>query len=225
MAWTATGVATAPQPLEAPATVSGASWTHLASPDPLVRPMLGTRIRPNHLTTLRLATSASPPAPGPRRSAAPRATGWGGAAVAGLRLPGPRGWRAGPAGQPEAAPAATPTTTAPTTAVNALFFVAAGVALRHAWLGGLGHARSASSPARPLFGLPPSPSEWLERRSPPDTRAYTGRWGFDPDDALYLMGPLAWLGWLSPVLLGAAIGATVVMALTALRLRRMIRQA
>jgi hypothetical protein len=64
-------------------------------------------------------------------------------------------------------------------------------------------------------------SEWLERRSPPDTKAYSGRWGFDPDDALYLMGPLAWLGWLSPVLVGAAIGATVIMIITAVRLRQL----
>ncbi len=33
--------------------VSGGSWTHLLA-RPLVRPMIGTRIRPNHLTTLRL---------------------------------------------------------------------------------------------------------------------------------------------------------------------------
>ncbi len=67
-------------------------------------------------------------------------------------------------------------------------------------------------------------SESLERRSPPDTPAYSGRWGFDPDDALYLMGPLAWLGWLSPILVGAAIGATVIMVITAVRLRQLRRQ-
>ncbi len=41
-------------------------------------------------------------------------------------------------------------------------------------------------------------SEWLELRSPPGMRAYSGIWGFDPDDALYLMGPLSSLqdlGW------------------------------
>jgi hypothetical protein len=34
------------------------------------------------------------------------------------------------------------------------------------------------------------------------------------------MGPLAWLGWLSGVLVGAAVGATVMMIITAVRLLR-----
>ena len=55
------------------------------------------------------------------------------------------------------------------------------------------------------------------------TRAYSGRWGFDPDDALYLMGPLAWLGWLAPILIGASIGATAMMIISAVRLARLRR--
>ena len=35
------------------------------------------------------------------------------------------------------------------------------------------------------------------------------------------MGPLAWLGWLTPVLLGASVGATAMMLITALRLVRL----
>jgi hypothetical protein len=46
------------------------------------------------------------------------------------------------------------------------------------------------------------------------------RAGSDPDDALYLMGPLAWLGWLSPILVGASVGATAVMIITGVRLQR-----
>ena len=68
-------------------------------------------------------------------------------------------------------------------------------------------------------------SEQLEQRSPPETRAYSGRWGFDPDDALYLMAPFAWLGWLSAILPAAAIGTTVMMIITWLRLRRLMPQA
>jgi len=63
-------------------------------------------------------------------------------------------------------------------------------------------------------------SEWLEQRGPAGKKAYTGRWGFDPDDALYLMTPLAWIGWLSPILVGAAVGTTVMMIITAVRLVR-----
>ena len=65
--------------------------------------------------------------------------------------------------------------------------------------------------------------EWLELRSPPNTRAYTGKWGFDPDDALYLMSPFAWLGWLPPILVGAVIGTMIVMCITAVRLIRLPR--
>jgi archaetidylinositol phosphate synthase len=61
--------------------------------------------------------------------------------------------------------------------------------------------------------------EWLELRSPPGTKACSGRWGFDPDDALYLMAPLAWMGWLNPNLVGAAVGATLMMIIAGIRLR------
>jgi archaetidylinositol phosphate synthase len=63
-------------------------------------------------------------------------------------------------------------------------------------------------------------AEWLELRSPAGTKAISGRWGFDPDDALYLMGPLAWLGWLTPILVGASVGATAAMVIVGIRLRR-----
>jgi hypothetical protein len=48
----------------------------------------------------------------------------------------------------------------------------------------------------------------------------SGKWSFDPDDALYLMPVIAWLGWLSGVLVGAAIGTTAMMIITLVRLLR-----
>jgi phosphatidylglycerophosphate synthase len=107
--------------------------------------------------------------------------------------------------------------------INALFFVSVGIGLRLSWLGGWAI----------LLGLISGGAVFLssvlcvllEQRSPPDTKAYSGRWGFDPDDALYLMSPLAWLGWLSPVLIGAAIGAPAVVVLTGVRLFRLTRGA
>ena len=35
------------------------------------------------------------------------------------------------------------------------------------------------------------------------------------------MGPLAWLGWLAPILIGASVGATAMMLITAIRLLRL----
>jgi len=33
--------------------------------------------------------------------------------------------------------------------------------------------------------------------------------GFEPEDALYLVGPVSWLGLLAPFLLAAAVGAPI----------------
>jgi len=108
------------------------------------------------------------------------------------------------------------------TVTNAAFFFAVGIGLRHSWLGhwslGLGLITGVSMFLCSIF------AESLELRSPPGTRAYSGKWGFDPDDALYLMGPLAWLGWLGPILIGASVGATAMMLITGFRLLRLRRE-
>jgi len=107
------------------------------------------------------------------------------------------------------------------TVVNAGVFVAVGIGLRQSWLGqwslGLGLATGLSMFLCSVF------AERLELRSPPGTRAYSGKWGFDPDDALYLMAPLAWLGLLGPILIGASVGPTAMMLITGLRLLRLRR--
>ena len=197
--------------------MSGGSWTHLAA-QPLVRPLIGTWVRPNHLTSLRLLSGLVACACFAWGSRS--ADWWGGglwlvsafldradgelARLGDLRSPGGHlydYWT--------------------DTLINALFFVAIGVGARGSWLHGwaipLGLLSGFSLFTCGLF------SEWLERRSPPDTRAYGSWMGFDPDDALYLMGPLAWLGWLPPLLPAAAIGSTAVMLLTGVRLLRLIR--
>lgn len=194
--------------------MSGDSWTHLMA-RPLVRPMIGTWIRPNHLTTLRLLF------------------GLAACACLALGTPGGMGWGGGlwlvsmflDRVDGELARLGKLTSVGghiydyySDFAVNALFFVAIGVGLRRSWLGPyaipLGLLSGAALLLASLFSV------WLEQRSPPGTRAYSGRWGFHPDDALYLMAPLAWLGWLAPVLLGASVGTTVIMVITAIRLQR-----
>jgi len=190
------------------------TWTHLLA-RPLIRPLLGTAVRPNHLTTLRLLTGVAAClafVPGTRAGM------WCGGALWLLsafldRADGELariGNMMSPAGHRYDYYS--------DTAVNTLFFICIGFGLRHSWLGSwsiaLGLLSGTSILLVSLF------SEWLELRSPPGTRAYSGRWGFDPDDALYLMGPLAWLGWLSAVLVGAAIGATLMMIITGVRLLR-----
>ncbi len=193
------------------------SWTHRLA-QPLVRPLLGTRVRPNHLTTVRLVTGIASCvgfALGTRAGMV-----WGGALwlisafldradgelarIGNMKSPG--GHRYDYLSD---------------NIVNSLLFVALGIGLRHSWLGSwslpLGLISGASMLLVGLF------SEWLELRSPAGTRAYSGRWGFDPDDALYVIGPLAWLDWLAPILVGASVGATTMMLITGVRLMRLRR--
>jgi archaetidylinositol phosphate synthase len=195
------------------------TWTHLLA-RPMVRPLIGTAVRPNHLTTLRLLTGIAACvafALGTRAG-----MWWGGglwlisafldradgelARIGNMMSPGGHRydyladvW------------------------VNTLFFVAIGFGLRHSWLGAWSIPLGGVSGLSILFGS--LFSEWLERRSPTGTKGISGKWGFDPDDALYLMGPLAWLGWLSPILVGASVGATIVMIIQGVRLLRLKRAA
>ena len=189
----------------------GTTWTHLLA-RALVRPLLGTAVRPNHLTTLRLLTGVAACLafiPGNRVG-----SWWGG----GLWLLSAFLDRA----DGELARIGNMMSAAGhrydyycDVAVNTLFFVCIGVGLRQSWLGSwaipLGLLSGASMLLVSLF------CEWLLLRSPNGTKPYAGKWGFDPDDGLYLLAPLAWLGWLSFVLVGTAIVATMIMIITGIR--------
>ncbi len=72
-------------------------------------------------------------------------------------------------------------------------------------------------------------SEVYEGLRGPGVRTWEGGWGFQPDDALYLLAPFTWLGWLAPIV-GLSAVCTSVMALVILaRLiglrRRLAREA
>jgi archaetidylinositol phosphate synthase len=195
----------------------GTSWTHLLARR-AVRPLLGTWVRPNHLTTLRLISGlaaclcfALGTDPGMT---------WGGvlwlvsafldradgelARIGKMMTPGGHIYDY-----------------YVDNLINAALFVAVGYGLTESWFGTWSIALGLVSGACLLLcGLF---SEWLERRSPPGTRAYAGKWGFDPDDALYLIAPLAWLGWLDPVLLGASIATPLITMMLGFRLLRLHR--
>jgi archaetidylinositol phosphate synthase len=196
--------------------VIGNSWTHLLARI-VIRPFLGTWLRPNHLTTLRLLTGIAACVCFALGTSAGMTWG-GGLWLVSAFLDRADGELARIGNMMSRAGHVYDYYT--DNLVNALFFAAIGIGLRYSWLGQwaipLGIVSAVSLLACNIF------SEQLEQRSPPQTRAYSGRWGFDPDDALYLMAPFAWLNWLSPILVAAAVGTTAMMIITWLRLRRLM---
>ena len=201
------------------------TWTHALARF-AVRPLIGSGVTPNHLTTLRLLTGLAACAflaLGPNLFYG--ALLWGGglwvlsafldradgelARIGDMMSPGGHRYDY-----------------LVDNGVNCLFFLAIGVGLRHASL--FGHdlalwtiALGALSSAALL--LCNWMSEIYEARLPDDSRIWAGAWGFHPDDALYLLGPAAWLGWLLPILLAAAAGTTGMAVVIAIRLARLPR--
>ena len=189
------------------------SWTHRLT-RMMVRPLVGTRVTPNHLTTGRLVTGLA--------ACAAFAVGdtqwtlWGGViwlvsclldrADGELARLGSSSSRFGHIYDYYS-----------DITVNALMFLAIGIGLRTGWLGEAG----------PLLGLLASAgvlaasilSQRLEAAGAVETKAYVGILGFDFDDALYLFALAAWFGLFPYILIGAAVGGPLFAILTAVRLR------
>jgi phosphatidylglycerophosphate synthase len=196
------------------------SWTHIAA-RVVVRPLVGTGVKPNHITTLRLVTGAVSCLLLAR--SAPGDILWGGIwwvvsafldrADGELARIGQMQSRGGHLYDYYT-----------DLLINSAFFLAIGVGLRHSWLGPW---------ALPLGGVTCVAmllccwwSEIYEQISGPGVRTWNGGFGFDADDALYLLGPLAWLGWLPPILVAACVctsAMSVVIAVRLLLLKRRVR--
>jgi archaetidylinositol phosphate synthase len=188
------------------------SWTHLLA-RPVIRPLIGTGVRPNHLTSLRLLTGVG----ACLCLGLGTQTGmwWGGwlwllsafldradGELARLgNMMSPAGHRFDYLAD---------------IWVNACFFVGIGFGLRHSWLGDWSIALGLVSGAA-MLGISLC-SEWLEADGGPQVLG--GAWGFDPDDAFYLMAPLAWLGWLLPILLAAGMVTPIIAIALGIRLMR-----
>ncbi len=190
------------------------SWTHRLA-RLCVRPLLGGPVTPNHLTTARLVTGLAAClafAMGDRQWEI-----WGGVLwIFSAFLDRADGELARLSGQ--MTPGGHAYDYACDVVVNALLFLAIGVGLRHGALGwwalAMGVIAAVSVAAASLL------SERLEERQASNKKAYSGVAGFDFDDALYLFGPIAWLDWFLPVLLGATVCAPALAVLTWIRLRR-----
>ena len=205
--------------------MSNDTWTHRLA-RLAVRPLIGSGVTPNHLTTLRLLTglaACTSLALGPRSFH--DALLWGGglwvlsafldradgelARIGDMMSPGGHRYDY-----------------LVDNGVNGLFFLAIGIGLRHARL--FGHDLALWTVALGVLSggallLCNWMSEIYEARLADGQRIWAGAWGFHPDDALYLLGPAAWLGWLLPILLAAAVGTSVMAVIIAVRLSRLLR--
>ncbi len=182
----------------------------------MVRPLIGTGVKPNHLTALRLIT------------------GMGACALIAAGAPSWRGWAAilwlvsafldradgelARIGDMMSEQGHRYDYLADM-AVNTLVFAAAGIGGRHGWLGpwaiGLGLLTSASMLICWITG------EAYQKLKGPGSRVYEGRWGFDLDDGLYLLAPLIWLGVMDLVTAGAAAIVSVMAIVIVIRLGRL----
>jgi archaetidylinositol phosphate synthase len=195
--------------------VIGASWSHRVA-RMLVRPLIGSGVTPNHLTTLRLMTGlvacvALVPTDGAW-------VWWGGWLwLISALLDRADGELARLGGM--ATPSGHRYDYLVDNIVNSGFFIALGLGLRESPLGGAAIALGLwTGTALYVCGYW---SEALELLGGPGSKAYSGVYGFDPDDLLYLLTPIIWLGWRLPLVVCACLGATFMMLLTGWRLRRL----
>ncbi|NQV83032.1 MAG: CDP-alcohol phosphatidyltransferase family protein [Rhodospirillales bacterium] len=198
----------------------GDSWTHKIA-RVCVMPLIHTPVTPNHLTALRLITGIA--------ACAAFAVGtrywdiWGGWLWLGSTfLDRADGELARISGK--ITPGGHTFDMISDTAVTSLFFLGAGIGLRHTALGDFaiiaGVMGSLGVFAAEYF------AEIIDQMNT-DTgeKAYAGRWGFDFDDVLYLFAPVVWLGWQMPFVLGASVGAPVFALYTWYRLHQRRRGA
>jgi archaetidylinositol phosphate synthase len=180
------------------------TWSHAAART-LVRPLVGTWVRPNHITLIRLATGAA--------ACALLALGgraaelWSGVlwlisafldrADGELARVGKMQSRAGHLFDYYT-----------DVLLNSAFFLAAGINVRHGWLGAwaipAGLIACVAMIACCLL------SEAYEQKVATGERVWEGGFGFQPDDALYLLPLFVWLHWLAPILAAAAIVTSIV---------------
>jgi archaetidylinositol phosphate synthase len=185
----------------------------------LVRPMLGTRVRPNHLTLLRLLVglvACALLAQGSRT-----ADLWSGALwVATCVLDRADGELARMGDLRSESGKVLDYYS--DMLLDALWFLAAGFSVRHGWLGDTGMALGVLVCASMLLCI--GYAELFERLSGPGVKAWNGVQHFHPDDALFLLAPLTWLGWVGPVLLAASVCTPLIAAVLVARTVALKRQ-
>lgn len=194
--------------------MSHGTWIHKVSRAVVVRPLIRTRVTPNHLTTVRLATGLA--------AAAGLAIGTGpwpdigaGLFVASMLFDRADGELARMTGQTSAAGHRYDLIADALS--NAAVFIALG------W----GLSAAGTEPWPVLMGLVAGLSiaavlglvVHIEKVGGACSAELAGAAGFDPDDAMLAVPVAVWLGWSDTVLVAAAIGAPVFALFFLLRFR------
>lgn len=194
------------------------SYAHLVA-RVFVRPLIGTWVRPNHLTLLRFAVGIAAClllAVGTRP-----AWGWSGACwVVACVLDRADGELARLGDLRSASGKVLDYYS--DMILDAGWFLGAGIGLRHGWLGGAAVALGALTCCAMLVCS--WTSEMYERLSGPGIKVWYGLRRFHPDDALFLLALFTWLGWLAPILVTASVCTVVIAAVTSARYLRLRRR-
>lgn len=185
-----------------------------------VRPLVGSRITPNHLTGLRLVTGIA--ATAAFAVGTPGWRAWGGAIfLVSLLLDRADGELARLGGK--TSPWGHKFDLVSDAFCNAVVFVGIGFGLRYGDFGLWATAMGALAGAAIVTIL------WLTLRieAARGERAgeIKGVAGFDPDDAMFVVPPIIWAGWPEALLVAAAIGAPVFAGVMYAILRRRQRNA
>jgi phosphatidylglycerophosphate synthase len=181
--------------------MSHGTWLHRGL-TPLVRPLAATSITPNHLTAARLVTGLCAVAAFASASPTWQALG-GGLFLVSMLLDRADGILARLGGKSSRFGHVFDLIADYT--VTALLFVGIGIGASSGALGGLAIWLGT------LAGISITLMFWLayliEQMVSPGESALPSKAGFDPDDILLAVAPVAWLGWLEPFLILASVGA------------------
>jgi archaetidylinositol phosphate synthase len=171
----------------------------------LVRPLIGTRVRPNHLTALRLGVGVAACALlalGSKTTAT-----WSGALWVATCLLDRADGELARLGDLRSESGKVLDYYSDLI-LDSAWFLAAGLSLRHVWSGDtavlLGVLTSGSMVLCIWY------AEMFERISGPGVKTWYGVQRLHPDDALFLLAPLTWLGWVGPVLIASSVCTPVI---------------
>ena len=190
------------------------TWLHRLV-RPAVRPLIRTRVTPNHLTTLRLVSGLAATAALAEGSETSRALG-AGIFLVSMMLDRCDGELARMGGK--TTPWGHKYDLVADAACNTLIFVGLGIGLRNASFGAWAVVMGATAGVAVAIVL------WLtvrmEQRYGARSAEPPGAGGFDSDDAMLVVPAAVWMGMAQPLLSAAVIGAPAFAMFLYLRLRR-----